>query len=85
MKEFKNPFLKTMVEKDKFHFEGQQLSPFNIAWYIAPFLNAISRSGTLQEKQVVFESMIEFFLSYQTVPSTKRGCSGQVETRVDKP
>ena len=83
MKEFKNPFLKTMVEKDKFHFEGQQLSPFNIAWYIAPFLNAISRSGTLQEKQVVFESMIEF-LSYQTVPSTKRGCSGQVETRVEQ-
>ncbi len=83
MKEFKNPLLKTMVEKDKFHFEGQQLCPFNIAWYIAPFLNAISRSGTLQEKQVVFESMIEF-LSYQTVPSTKRGCSGQVETRVEQ-
>ena len=83
MKEFKNPLLKTMVEKDKFHFEGQPLSPFNIAWYIAPFLNAISRSGTLQEKQVVFESMIEF-LSYQTVPSTKRGCSGQTETRVEQ-
>ena len=83
MKEFKNPLLKTMVEKDKFHIEGQQLSPFNIAWYIAPFLNAISRSGTLQEKQVVFESMIEF-LSYQTVPSTKRGCSGQIETRIEQ-
>jgi single-stranded-DNA-specific exonuclease len=83
MKEFKNPLLKTMVEKDKFHFEGQQLTPFNISWYIAPFINAISRSGTLQEKQVVFESMIEF-LSYQTVPSTKRGCSGQVETRVEQ-
>ena len=27
--------------------------------------------------------MIEF-LSYQTVPSTKRGCSGQVETRVEQ-
>lgn len=60
MKEFKNPLLKTMVEKDKFHFEGQQLSPFNITWYIAPYINAISRSGTLQEKQVVFESMINF-------------------------
>ena len=83
MKEFKNPLLKTMVEKDKFHFEGQQLTPFNISWYVAPFLNAISRSGTLQEKQVVFESMIEF-LAYQTVPSTKRGCSGQVETRVEQ-
>lgn len=75
MKEFKNPLLKTMVEKDKFHFEGQQLSPFNITWYIAPYINAISRSGTLQEKQVVFESMIDF-LAYQTIPSTKRGCSG---------
>lgn len=83
MKEFKNPLLKTMVEKDKFHFEGKQLSPFNITWYIAPFINAISRSGTLQEKQVVFESMIDF-LAYQTVPSTKRGCSGQMETRVEQ-
>ena len=83
MKEFKNPLLKTMVEKDKFHFEGQQLTPFNITWYVSPFLNAISRSGTLQEKQVVFESMIEF-LAYQTVPSTKRGCSGQMETRVEQ-
>ena len=27
--------------------------------------------------------MIEF-LSYQTVPSTKRGCSGQVEERVEQ-
>ena len=83
MKKFENPLLKTMVEKDKFHFEGQLISPFNIGWYIAPFLNAISRSGTLQEKQIVFESMIEF-LAYQTVPSTKRGCSGQVETRVEQ-
>ena len=83
MGEFKNPLLKTMVEKDKFHFEGQQLSPFNIGWYIAPFINAISRSGTIQEKQVVFESMIDF-LAYQTIPSTKRGCSGQYETKVEQ-
>lgn len=83
MSGFKNPLLKTMVEKDKFHFEGQQLSPFNIGWYIAPFINAISRSGTIQEKQVVFESMIEF-LAYQTIPSTKRGCSGQYETKVEQ-
>lgn len=83
MKEFKNPLLKTMVEKDKFHFEGQQLTPFNITWYIAPYINAISRSGTLQEKQVVFESMIDF-LAYEQVPSTKRGCANQFETRVEQ-
>lgn len=83
MQGFRNPLLKTMVENDKFHFEGKQLTPFNIAWYIAPQINAITRSGTESEKQVVFESMIDF-LAYQTVPSTKRGCKGQFETRAEQ-
>lgn len=80
---FRNPLLKTMVEKDDFHFGGKQLTPFNIAWYIAPYINAITRSGSESEKQVVFESMIDF-LAYKTVPSTKRGCKGQFETRVEQ-
>ena len=83
MQGFRNPLLRTMVEKDDFHFGGKQLTPFNIAWYIAPYINAITRSGTDSEKQVVFESMIDF-LAYQTVPSTKRGCKGQFEMRVEQ-
>ena len=83
MQGFRNPLLKTMVEKDNFHFGGKALTPFSIAWYIAPYINAITRSGTEQEKKVVFESMIDF-LAYQTVPSTKRGCKGQYETRVEQ-
>ena len=59
------------------------MTPFNIAWYIAPYINAITRSGAEQEKKVVFESMIDF-LAYQTIPSTKRGCKGQYETRVEQ-
>ena len=83
MQGFRNPLLKTMVAEDNFHFQGKALTPFNIAWYIAPYINAITRSGTMPEKQVVFESMIEF-LAYKTVPSTKRGCKGQFETRVEQ-
>ena len=83
MQGFRNPLLKAMVAKDKFHFEGKQLTPFNIAWYIAPSINAITRSATEQEKLVVFESMIEY-LAYKTIPSTKRGCKGQNETRVEQ-
>ena len=83
MQGFRNPLLKTMVAEDNFHFQGKALTPFNIAWYIAPYINAITRSGTQSEKQVVFESMIEF-LAYKTVPSTKRGCKGQFETRVEQ-
>ena len=83
MQGFRNPLLKAMVAKDKFHFEGKQLTPFNIAWYIAPYINAITRSATEQEKLVVFESMIEY-LAYKTIPSTKRGCKSQNETRVEQ-
>ena len=83
MQGFRNPLLKAMVAKDKFHFEGKQLTPFNIAWYIAPYINAITRSATEQEKLVVFESMIEY-LAYKTIPSTKRGCKGQNATRVEQ-
>lgn len=83
MQGFRNPLLKAMVAKDKFHFEGKQLTPFNIAWYIAPYINAITRSATEQEKLVVFESMIEY-LAYKTIPSTKRGCKGQNETRIEQ-
>ena len=83
MEEFKNPLLRAIVEKDKFHFEGTRLTPYNITWYVSPLLNAISRSGTILEKQVVFESMIDF-LAYELIPSTKRGCTGQKETRVEQ-
>lgn len=83
MQGFRNPLLKTMVEKDDFHFGGKALTPFNIAWYIAPYINAITRSGTEIEKMVVFESMVDF-LAYQTVPSTKRGHKGEFETRVEQ-
>ena len=83
MQGFRNPLLKTMVAKDDFHFKGKALTPFNIAWYIAPYINAISRSGAENEKLVVFEAMIDF-LAYKTVPSTKRGCKGQFETRVEQ-
>ena len=83
MQGFRNPLLKTMVAEDNFHFQGKALTPFNIAWYIAPYINAITRSGSQSEKQVVFESMIDF-LAYKTIPSTKRGYKGQFETRVEQ-
>lgn len=83
MNGFRNPLLRHIKEKDDFHFDGKDLTPFNIAWYIAPLINAMTRSGTDSEKLVVFESMIDF-LAYRQVPSTKRGCTGQVETRVEQ-
>ena len=37
-----------------------------------PFINAITRSGTLSEKYLVFQSMLEY-LAYKQIPEIKRG------------
>jgi single-stranded-DNA-specific exonuclease len=67
----KNPFITYMADKNSFSLKGK-LTPINVAFYIAPYVNAIVRSGTLEEKQVVFESMLQF-RAFERVPSTKRG------------
>jgi len=71
-----------MVDRNARQFEGG-ITPINVAFYVAPFINAINRSGTYEEKILIFESMLEF-RAYETIPSTKRGCKGQVETRVEQ-
>lgn len=82
LKELKNPFFKAMVAKNEFKIKNE-LNPFTISWYVAPFINAMTRSGTLEEKQILFKSMLEYE-AYKLVPSTKRGCSGQEELLVDQ-
>jgi single-stranded DNA-specific DHH superfamily exonuclease len=39
--------------------------------------------GTQEEKLMLFESMLDY-RGYELVPSTKRGCKGQQETRVEQ-
>lgn len=77
LEEIRNPFFKAMVEKNEFKIKNE-LNPFTVSWYVAPFINAMTRSGTLEEKTILFQSMLEYE-AYKLVPSTKRGCSGQEE------
>lgn len=77
-----NPHIKARCQSNAFGI-GDTLTPFGVSFYVAPFINAINRSGTFEEKMLVFESMLEF-KAYEQVPSTKRGCQGQTETRVEQ-
>jgi single-stranded-DNA-specific exonuclease len=77
-----NPFFAAMVEKQEYSLKGE-VTPFGISFYIAPFINATIRMGTQEEKTLLFESMLEH-KAYQTIPSTKRGCKGQMETKVEQ-
>ena len=79
LQKIKNPFFVEMMNRQKYQFEGG-ITPIGIAFYITPYINAMTRSGTMEEKYLMFEAMLEW-RSDELIPSTKRGCKGQVEPR----
>lgn len=80
--DIRNPFFKGMVDKNAYSL-GSDLTPTGIAFYVAPYVNATIRMGTPEEKRIMFESMLEH-KAYKEIPSTKRGCKGQMEKIVDQ-
>ncbi len=82
LQQIRNPYFRGAIDKDQFHFTNE-ITPIGIAFYIAPLINATTRVGTQEEKLMLFESMLDF-RGYELVPSTKRGCKGQAETRVEQ-
>lgn len=81
-KQVKNPFFYYMAEKNSFSL-GSSLTPMGVAFYIVPFVNAMQRSGTLEEKELLFKSMLQY-KAFDIIPSTKRGCKGQTEKLVEQ-
>ena len=83
LKNIHNEGFRTLIEsqayslKDKAVSPYPGLSPIDIAFYIAPLINAITRVGTIQEKETMFYCFIE---PNKAVPSTKRGAKpGDIE------
>ena len=77
-----NPYFKGMVEKNSFKL-GTTPTPIGVAFYVAPYVNATIRVGTQEEKLILLESMLDY-QGYELIPSTKRGCKGQTETKVEQ-
>lgn len=77
-----NPFLSRFVIEQSYSLKDE-VTPFGISFYIAPYINATIRMGTLDEKMLLFESMLDF-KAYEQIPSTKRGYKGTYETRVEQ-
>ena len=82
MTHIRNPFIAGMAEKNSYSLKGE-LTPIGVAFYIVPYVNAITRVGTQEEKKILFESMLEWKAN-EEIPSTKRGCKGQMETIVEQ-
>lgn len=73
-----NTFLNGLIEKQSFSmtgdkiYHGQEITPTAILFYIAPLINAITRVGTHEEREIVFKAFLEDAV-LQEVPSIKRG------------
>ena len=67
----KNPFFTYMIQKNAYSMKDI-VNPTSVAFYVAPYVNAMTRSGTIEEKTILFESMLKF-KAFKQVPSTKRG------------
>ena len=78
----RNPFFYAMVRKNEYSLRDG-VTPMGVAFYIAPYVNATIRMGTHEEKLTLFEAMLDF-KGYEQIPSTKRGCRGQMEPRVEQ-
>ena len=83
LKNIHNEGFRTLIESQSYSLKEKAVSPYegltpiDVAFYIAPLINAITRVGTIQEKETMFYCFIE---PNKAVPSTKRGArAGDIE------
>lgn len=77
-----NAFMRYMAEKNEYSMKSK-FNPHSVAWYIVPFINAVTRVGDDNDKLLVFESMLSWKAG-QLIPSDKRGAKGTEELRVEQ-
>ena len=79
----KNPFFVHLAQKNAYSMKNK-INHMSVAFYIAPYINAICRSGSIEQKQLVFESMLKY-KAFTILPSTKRGHAlGETEQLVEQ-
>ena len=88
LKSIKNKGFQTLLEaqsyslKEKATYPWYGLTPIDIAFYIAPLINALTRVGSMKEKEAMFYCFIE---PDKILPSTKRGAKpGDTETAAEQ-
>ena len=80
-----NPLIQAIVNKNKASMDKCRggLTYMGFAFYVAPYINAICRSGTLEEKELVFNAMLEYMADTE-VSSTRRGHTDEEVPLVDE-
>lgn len=84
LKNIHNPFFYYMTEKNKFSINKMGgINYMSMAFYVTPFINAIVRSGTYKEKDLIFKSMLQQY-AFEQIESGKRGHKGELVPLVEE-
>lgn len=78
-----NPFIYEMWQKNKFKLTDNPTS-WGITFYIVPFVNAINRSGTAEEKELIFNSMLKFKANKEILSNKRGHKQGETEKLVEQ-
>jgi single-stranded-DNA-specific exonuclease len=70
LKNINNPFFKELIKKQQYSLGNQSINTIGVMFYISPPINAITRVGTLEEKETMFSAFIN---GDKFVLSDKRG------------
>lgn len=74
----KNPFFFSMAKKNDYSIQKMNgINYYSMAFYVVPFINAVVRSGTMEEKKTVFDSMLLEY-AFEDTESSKRGEKGKL-------
>ena len=69
----KNPFFFQMCKQHEYTLNKRNgLNYLSVAFAVVPFVNAVTRSGTMEEKDMVFKGMLTQY-AFDKVSSSKRG------------
>lgn len=77
-----NSFLSAFVKKQAYSLKNE-ITPIGLAFYIAPYINAVVRVGTPEERLLTFEAFLEENAN-KIISSTKRGHKGEDETLIEQ-
>lgn len=88
LRHIENEGFKTLIEAQSFSLKEKAtppyigLTPIDVAFYIAPLINAITRVGSIEEKKTMFYCFVEPF---REVPSSKKGAkAGDTERAAEQ-
>ena len=75
-KNIHNPFFFSMAKKNNYSIQKKNgINYYSVAFYVVPFINATIRSGTMEEKKMIFDAMLSEY-AFEKVESSKRGEKG---------